>query len=327
MSDVGVWQGLNQTTGNILNTALNFAQLQQHAQHQRALESESKSRLALEDKRIGVLTDQADREKKAWEYAEKDRQQKEKEDNAFVAVSLVAPHIHNLPTLKSTYVKTLKEAGHEVQGMPDGELYVTNKAVNYIKQLTQTKTDFMKTVVDSAFTDLQNQSIDIGKQITQLQESGKVDEKTLTPLLQKQMNVKKQIGNLIGTQKEVQVQLAKEQAEMARQLAVEGYRQDQENKRASEVNATRLRAAGISAGKEKISQEALTFKEFNADRARRGLPATSLDLYQKYRAKLNMGMSTKEIEARMNGGGSGVAQSPKPGREPSGKTDSWKNYY
>ncbi len=56
MGNGGVWAGAERASGTALNTAFNFAQLQATARHQRALESESASRLALEGDRLKLAT-------------------------------------------------------------------------------------------------------------------------------------------------------------------------------------------------------------------------------------------------------------------------------
>lgn len=214
MASRGVWTGLNQATGNVMNTALNFMQLQANARHQRALESESTQRLALEGQRFNLEKDRGVREAKAFEYVEAERQTKERQKKAFVPTSVVAPQLHQLPETLKLYIQSLEEAGYEVKKTPDGEVYFTNEGIAYLKELTNTKLAFGKAKIDSVFTDLQNQSLTLGQQIAQLQESGKTDEKTLAPLQQKQAAIKTQIADIMGAQRDVMEKILEEQAKV-----------------------------------------------------------------------------------------------------------------
>ncbi|MFA5340415.1 MAG: hypothetical protein WC332_01435 [Clostridia bacterium] len=75
--DSGIGEGLNQATGTISKTALNLAELQQQGRHMRALEDESKQRVALEGQRLNMQIDQNDRENKILDMK---IQQQEKEN-------------------------------------------------------------------------------------------------------------------------------------------------------------------------------------------------------------------------------------------------------
>jgi len=196
MADVGLWTGLNQATGTALATGMKLMDYAGDQRHRAAVEANQAAQLQ-------IAKDKADMEKTAFKYAEQERQTKEKQLNAFVPVSAVAPNVHQLPETKKFYIQTLKDAGHEVKETPDGEIYVTNRGINYLKELTTTKTEFGKVQLDNVLTDLQGQSVAIGQQIAQMQESGKADEKTLVPLQQKQMAIKLQIANVLGSQKDV----------------------------------------------------------------------------------------------------------------------------
>lgn len=65
MADNGLWTGLERATGNMANTALNLAQLQNQSRHMRALEDDSKQRLAYEGQRVQMTQEQNDIENRA----------------------------------------------------------------------------------------------------------------------------------------------------------------------------------------------------------------------------------------------------------------------
>jgi len=205
MGNEGFWTGLNQATGTALATGMKLMDYAGDQRHRAAVEANQAAQLQ-------IAKDKAEMEKTAFKYAEQDRQVKEKQLNAFVPVSAVAPNVHQLPETKKFYIQTLKDAGHEVKETPDGEIYITNRGINYLKELTTTKTEFGKVQLDNILTDLQGQGVAIGQQIAQIQESGKTDEKTLAPLQQKQMAIKMQIANVIGSQRDVMAKILEEQA-------------------------------------------------------------------------------------------------------------------
>jgi hypothetical protein len=203
-----VWRGVNDATANIANTALGIARLQSQQRHQRALEADSVRRLAMEEDRFKITQEQESRQKKIFDYQIKKQQQQEQVDNAYVSVSNAAPNLMDKPDAIKYYEDALTSAGFKVNHTPDGDIQVQNKALKYIKELRQTRDDFAVGEVKSYITSIQNQGIQITKQISELKASGKADEKTLGPLLQKQTQVREQLANLVTLDEEVQKQLA-----------------------------------------------------------------------------------------------------------------------
>lgn len=199
--EYGLWQGLERATGNMASTALNLAQLQNQSRHMRALEADSAAR-------IRMAEEQASREKTAFENSEKKRMEQEKIDNAFVPVSTVAPDLMKMPRLKQQMIEAAQAAGYKTEETSD-EIYVPNKAIKYIGRLMTTKSEFKKITLQNAYDDLTEQSATIGKQIAELQTTGKPDEKKLIPLVRQQQAVKQQIAGIIGAREDIQAEIAK----------------------------------------------------------------------------------------------------------------------
>ena len=214
MADYGLWSGLERATGNMATTGMGLLKMQQ-------------DRLAQEEK-MGIARDQmkiaqeaAAREKTAFEHAERKRLEQEAQENAFVAVSSIAPKIHETPKLKSMMLETVKSAGFEAKEMPDGEIYLPMKGINFVKNLIGTQADFQKKALDATLADLSDRSVSISQKIAELQESGKMDEKTLAPLIQQRDAIKTQIAGILTADVAFQKQMAIEKAKKTGSLPTE----------------------------------------------------------------------------------------------------------
>ena len=211
MATQGLWTGLERATGNIAATGMNLLQFQAQQKLRRGLLEESGIRLGLEKERLDIERQTAEQRTKVFKYAEEERERIKTELDAFIPLSVAARNIQGLSNSKNLLIQTLKNAGHEIRETPDGETYVTNRGMAYYKNLLNTNTEVLKATIDSQFTDLQAQSVAIGQQIAQLQEASKGDEKTLAPLLRKQVIIKMQIGGIVGAQRDVQAEILKQQ--------------------------------------------------------------------------------------------------------------------
>ncbi len=199
MAATGFWTGMERATGNLANTGMQLLQYQ-------GQQANSATRLKIEQ-------DRADREAKAFKYAEEERQVKEKQLNAFIPLSVAIPNINDLPDSKNTAVKMIADAGHEIKQGADGEIYTTNRGAAYYQDLVKNNLAAHKLALESAHIDLENKNAALTQQIGALQESGGKDEK-ITPLLEKQKAIKLQMAGLIGGKEDVQKAIAIEQAKV-----------------------------------------------------------------------------------------------------------------
>ncbi len=205
MADYGLWQGLEKATGNMAATGMNLMNYQAQRQEQA-------ERMGLARDQLKIAQEAAAREKTAFEHAERKRLEQEAQENAFVAFSSIAPKIHETPRLKSMMMETAKSAGFDVRETPDKEIYIPVKGINFLKNLMGTQADFQKKALDATLADLSDRSVSISQKIAELQESGKMDEKTLAPLIQQRDAIKTQIAGILTADVALQKQLAIEQA-------------------------------------------------------------------------------------------------------------------
>ena len=213
MADYGMWQGLERATGQAAATGMNLLQFQ-------ANREDAAARQAMDQRRMGLMEEAAGREKIAFQNAEKKRMEQEALENAYIPASSVAKNIHQTPKLKAMLTETIKSAGFDVREMPDGEIYLPNKAIKFVGNLMQTQTDFAKKTLEMTTQDFTDQSVALSQQIAELQANGKADEKTLAPLMQKRQALQAQIAGLITADVEFQKKLAL-QKDPATQLPTE----------------------------------------------------------------------------------------------------------
>jgi len=95
------------------------------------------------------------------------------------------------------------------------------KGINFVKNLIGTQADFQKKALDATLADLSDRSVSISQKIAELQESGKMDEKTLAPLIQQRDAIKTQIAGILTADVAFQKQLALEQAKKTGSLPTE----------------------------------------------------------------------------------------------------------
>jgi len=215
MASYGLWQGLEKATGQMAQTGMRLMEFRVQREHQQAVE-------ALERDRYTIAKEQAGREKTAFEYAERKRVEQETIENAIVPASLVRPKFHTYPRMKEQYVEIMENAGFKLTKTPD-EVYGSNKAFAYLRQVLQTKHEAILETSQAGLVDLQDQSNAIGEQILQLQQSGKDDEKTvgqLQKLQKQQLDIKTQIGVVIGGREKVMEAIASAQAKPVQQDTV-----------------------------------------------------------------------------------------------------------
>ncbi len=233
MADYGIAQGLERASGNALNVGMGMMQMQVNQRHQQALEKDSAARLI-------IAQEQGKREQTSYEYTEKKRIEQENLDNSFTPASLAFPKIHEFPKLKTMGVDALRKAGFEVKETADGEIYTTNKGYTYLNTQIKNNPTFAKTTMDATIEDLQTKSITIGKKIAEIQESGKVGDKTLPVLQQQQLSVKAEIAKLFSTQEAFLKEEQKfEHDKKLKQMEIDKARVDEKQKEKKLETTTR----------------------------------------------------------------------------------------
>ncbi|MCJ7507787.1 MAG: hypothetical protein MUO85_03525 [candidate division Zixibacteria bacterium] len=199
--------GLAEGTKNWPGLMVSGMGLKANLEHQQAIEQIARDRLK-------IAQDEADRNRQAFEHAEKKRVEQETIENAVVPASQVNPKFHAFPRVVPQYVEIMKNAGFKITETPD-EVYGSNKAFAYLREVMKTKHEAIVQASQSALDDLQDQSNTLGQQILQVQQSGKEDEKTagqLQKLQKQQLDIKTQIGVVIGGREKVMEQIAIAQA-------------------------------------------------------------------------------------------------------------------
>lgn len=197
----GLWQGAERATGDIAKTGMKLMEFQ-------AQRADAAQRAAIEQEKMGMIRDSAAREQKAFDYAQKQRDEQERQLNAYVPASFVAPNISKTPKLRSLLTDTLRSAGYDIREMPDGEIYLPNRAVQYATTLFKTQADFQKAALGATLADLTDRSVAVNAKIAEMEASGKMDEKTIAPLIQEKKEIAAQISGLITADVNFQKELA-----------------------------------------------------------------------------------------------------------------------
>jgi hypothetical protein len=278
MATAGFWEGMNQTTGNALNTATNLMQLQGQARHQRALEEDSHQRLALDEKQFELAKQTNEQQQGLIDVqkrsAEQALAQKTKETSLIdihdkLDVAGIRPELHeDIINYGGAYV----EKG--VTGRPLVQL-------NYSQQiLEKMKADALfQMQLDAKAANLYaGDAAKIQQQLTGLQASGKAKPEEVADLQQQLIaaqnkrtmyeNTYKQLKNqeeaklkektvptfdqTDKTWKWINTVSGEEELGLRGKQPADAYKTEQvqtgENQRANAANKTRLQAAGISAG-------------------------------------------------------------------------------
>jgi hypothetical protein len=194
---MGPWQGAAQGLKDMTATGMNLLQFQAGRE-----DAAVRTKLAVE---------QGNREQIAFQHAETKRIEQEKMDNAYAPITQFAPNIMKTPKLKALWVDTAKSAGFEIRETSD-EIYAPVKAAKYIGSLIRTSNEFQKLNMDAMAIDLQEQHVNVGRQIAELSAKGQPDPKKLEPLLAEKKSIQGQIANLFTADVEFQKHIALERA-------------------------------------------------------------------------------------------------------------------
>ena len=203
MPGYGFWQGAERATGQMAATGMQLLNFQANQR--------------IQGERTAMLREQADREKIAFENQEKKRIEQETIDNAIMPASLANPRFHESPRVTKQYVETLRSMGFNIEQTGD-EVYGPKKAFDALRQVMNLRSGNLKSDLEVVGTnaalrraDLQDQASSLAKQIQELTESGKDDEKTaetIAKLTAKKLAVGKQVAETYTLDQKVQEALA-----------------------------------------------------------------------------------------------------------------------
>jgi len=277
MSDVGLWQGLNQTTGNSLNTITNLMQLQGQARHQRALENDSSQRLALDTQRFELDKQTRDQQQGLIDVqkrsTEQELAQKIKETSLIdihdkLDVAGIRPELHeDIINYGGAYVE---------KGVTNRPMIQLNYSQHILEKM---KTDIpFQMQLDAKAANLYGADAEkIKQQLTELQASGKAkpeevaglqqqlttaqDKRTLYENTYKQLKnqeeaklKEKTVPTFDPTDKAwkwINTITGEEELGLRGKQPADAYKTEQvqegENQRANAANAARLQAARIAA--------------------------------------------------------------------------------
>ena len=196
MADYGMWQGISSGLKDLNATGMNLLQFNAQQQHQKALELDSAARLRIAEQ-------QADQQKKAFDYEQKKRTQAEQMANAFTPVDLVAPGLKEMPSLLKQYTDAVQSAGIEVRTMGDGSIHVQNRGLELIQKLRGANTAFKEAETKNTIADLESRGTSIAGKIAELVGAGKgEDDKNLMALRGQQKALQLQMSEMLTMDRE-----------------------------------------------------------------------------------------------------------------------------
>ena len=148
MANYGVWQGLEKATGNMAATGMGLLQYQ-------AQREDAANRLGVEQDRLKLAQEQGEREKKAFEYDQKKKQETDALENIPIPLSMAIGHHSMRKSFVSNAVEWAKKEGLNVTVREDGEVFAPPKVYKAFKEAVKTNNELKLSVVESNLLDLQ----------------------------------------------------------------------------------------------------------------------------------------------------------------------------
>ena len=203
----GIAEGLNQTTGHMVNMGMQVARFKQDQ--------------LVQDQTMRLRQEAAERERIAFARQEAAIKEKEARDNTVVPASKYWPKIRQFPSFRQSLKEGFEALNLPYEETPDGDILGKYGHGQEVLKWIYNADERAEKQAKGVYADLQTQKMVI---IEQLKTAKKPEEvKTLNDQLEA---LSLQQGQVLGSSWEVQKKLAEEQAQEERQVAVEKAKQE-----------------------------------------------------------------------------------------------------
>lgn len=203
----GISEGLNQTTGHMVNMGMQVARFKQDQ--------------LVQDQTMRLRQEAAERERIAFARQEAAIKEKEARDNTVVPASKYWPKIRQFPSFRQSLKEGFEALNLPYEETPDGDILGKYGHGQEVLKWIYNADERAEKQAKGVYADLQNQKMVI---IEQLKTAKKPEEvKTLNDQLEA---LSLQQGQVLGSSWEVQKKIAEENAQEERQVAVEKAKQE-----------------------------------------------------------------------------------------------------
>jgi len=222
MANYGAWQGAERATGNMLATGMRLMEFNAGRQ-------DAQERLGIERDRLGIAKEAAEREKTAFENAEKKRVEEETQRKTILPGSMIAPNLKLGTKLADATIEAMKSAGYNVD-IVAGDIHAPKAAWDMIKETQTTANALNKTFIEAGIMDYTMQAEAISNKILELQQTGKGKPEEIATLTDQWKALQERISKGLMAKLEFREKFALEQLKQEGKTPNEIELRDRANK-------------------------------------------------------------------------------------------------